>query len=213
MGGILTSTNGGYSEKYTKLRNEIRNGDFILYIGTSFMAKSIQYFDNCLYNHIGVVWIPENTDRLLTIDMWSAGLTCLPVSRRMESYKDFCILRPKVSELKTKVAISLAIEKWDGENVKYDNSLCLRIAVIKKTGIDLTGLGKKDKFICSEFIQYYCGLLGLKTYANINLITPEDFRRYIDENFELIYDDAPAPDMSFKNKNIWHLGGNNYNLT
>ena len=46
----------------------------------------------------------------------------------------------------------------------------------------------------------------------LNLITPEDFRRYIDDNFELIYDDAIAPDMSFQNKKIWHLGGDNYSL-
>ena len=176
MGEILTHTNNkGYPAKYDKLRDEIKNGDLLLYRGSSFLSKGIQYFDKAYYNHIGVVWRPEDMDRVLTLDMWSAGLTCSPVSRRMEGYKDFCILRPKVSELKTKTAISLAIEEWDGKDIKYDNQLILRVAMIKKLRIDLTGLGKKDKFICSEFIQHYCDLLGLKTYSMINLITPEDF--------------------------------------
>ena len=112
MGGILTSTNNNsYPEKYNKLRSEIKNGDLLLYRGTSFLAKGIQYFDKAYYNHIGVVWMPEDLDRILTLDMWSDGLTCIPVSRRMAGYKDFCILRPKVSELKTKTAISIAIEE------------------------------------------------------------------------------------------------------
>ena len=213
MGGILTHTNNkGYPEKYTKLREEIKNGDLILYRGSSIMAKGILYFDKAYYNHIGVVWRPQGVDRVLTLDMWTEGLDCVPVSRRMEGYKDFCILRPKVSNLKIESAIAESLEEWDGRNIKYDNSLILRIALIKKTGIDISGLGKKGNFICSEFAQYYCDLLGLKTYSMINLITPEDFRRYIDENFELIYDDAQAPDMSFKDKKIWHLGGENYGL-
>jgi hypothetical protein len=215
MGGILTHTNNkGYPEKYTKLRNEIQNGDLLLYKGTSFLAKGIQYFDKAYYNHIGVVWRPNDIDRVLTLDMWSEGLTCIPVSRRMEGYKDFCILRPKVSIEKSKEAIMKAIEKWDGKDVYYDKQLILRVAAIKKLKIDLSGLGKKDKFICSEFVQYYCDLLGLKTYSMINLITPEDFRRFIDDNFELLYDEAISPDMSYyeKESEIKCLFGHNYKL-
>jgi hypothetical protein len=46
--------------------------------------------------------------------MWQEGLTCLPLSRRMEGYKDFCILRPIVSEEKTKASISVSLEEWEG---------------------------------------------------------------------------------------------------
>lgn len=70
-------------------------------------------------------------------------------------------------------------------------------AMIKATRVDITGLGKSSKFICSEFAQKYCNYLGLKTYSNLKVITPEDFRRFMDENFEIIANDAPAADMSF----------------
>jgi hypothetical protein len=213
MGGILTKTNNtGFPEKYKLLRNEIKNGDLILYKGSSFLAKGIQYFDKAYYNHIGVVWKPEDCDRLLTLDMWQEGLTCIPVSRRMSGYKDFCILRPKVSEEISKKALSISLDEWDGRDIKYDNQLILRVAMIKKLRIDLTGLGKKDRFICSEFIQHYCDLIGLDTYSNINLITPEDFRRFIDDNFELLYDEAPAPNMYYyeKESEIKYLILSNY---
>lgn len=213
MGGILTHTNNtGYPEKYNKLRDEIKNGDLILYRGNSMLAKSIEYFDKAYYNHIGVVWRPEDTNRVLTLDMWSNGLDCIPLSRRMAGYKDFCILRPKVSNDKTESAIRLVMDDWDGRDIKYNYMLLFRVALIKKTGIDLTGFGNKDRFICSQFVQRYCDLLGLKTYSMINLITPEDFRRFIDDNFELIYDDAPSPDMSLSKKKIWTPGGESYDL-
>lgn len=215
MGGMLTNTSKkGYPEKYLLLRDEIKNGDLILYRGTSFLAKSIQYFDKAYYNHIGVAWRPEGCDRVLTLDMWSGGLDCIPLSRRMNGYGDFCILRPKVKQEIKNAAVGVVLEDWDGRDIKYDNTLLLRIAIIKKTGIDISGLGKKDKYICSEFAQRYCDLIGLRTYASLNLISPEDFRRFIDENFELLYDDGPVADVSCckKNDTIKCLFSENYKL-
>ena len=213
MGFITHSKSDECPEKYFDLRKEIKNGDLILYAGTSFMAKSIMYFDKAYYNHIGVVWRPEENERVLTVDMWTKGIDCVPLSRRMAGYKDFCILRPKTSSENIKSAISLLMDEWDGREIKYNYWILLRLALIKKTGIDLSGLGSNSsKFICSQFAQYYCDVLGFKTYNMVNLITPEDFRRFIDENFELLYDEAPKVDMSFEDKKIWHLGGKNYKL-
>lgn len=211
MAGILSS---GNTDKYYKIRPEIKNGDLILYRGESLIDKGIQFFDKAYYNHIGIVWEPEDIQRVLTIDMWSDGIECIPLSRRIKGYKDFCILRPRVSSDIIRDSISTIIEDLDGGDIKYDNSLILRIAVIKKLRIDLTGLGKKDRYICSELAQYYCDLLGINTYSRINLISPEDFRRFIDDNFQLIFDFAPCPDMSYyeKDREIRCIFGKNYKL-
>lgn len=186
MAVILTHTNNkGFPKKYEELRKEIKNGDLILYSGSSFLAKAIQYFDKAYYNHIGVVWKVEEADRLLTLDMWAEGLTCEPLSKRMEGYKDFCILRPKANKEIIDDAVNKLLTFWEGHNVKYDSLLLLRIALIKKTGVDLTGLSDKDKFICSEFARAYTNEL-FDTYKALDIITPEDFLRFIDENFEVI---------------------------
>lgn len=176
--------------KYVENRNIFKTGDLVLYRGSSFLAKNIQYFDNAYYNHIGIVVKVDEWDRVLTLDMWSQGIVLVPLSRRMAGYKDFCILRPYAKNGKIEESIKTILQSWDGREIKYDNLLLLRVALIKKTGIDLTGLGEKSKFICSELAQYYTHLLGLDVYDDINLITPQDFLRYKDTNFDVLLDDS-----------------------
>lgn len=186
---IFVKSNDKIPEKYYEVREQFQNGDIVLYKGSSFLAKSIQYFDKAYFNHIGIIWKVNN--RLFTLDMWKEGLVLTPLSNRMKGYKDFCVLRPKkVSLKKIDVAIDLSLDSWTG-NVKYDFFLLFRIALIKKTGIDITGLGKKKKFICSEFAQEFCNYLGIPTYKNIKLITPQDFMRFIDsKEFDILFDDS-----------------------
>ena len=211
---LLNTNDNEFPAKYTEIRDQIKNGDIVLYRGTGFLAKSIQYFDKAYYNHAGVVWRPEGEgiDKILTFDMWTDGLDCIPLSRRMEDYADFCIIRPNVSQSTINSALAHVLENWEGRDINYNYMLLLRIAMIKKTGIDMTGLGNKNKFICSQFAQFYTDLLGESTYSNINLITPEDFRRYMDGNFTKLFDNAPTPIMDFQKKIIWHFGGKDYTL-
>ena len=192
MNLLLTSDNANPPQKYIDNRDVFQTGDLVLYRGTSILSKGIQYFDNAYYNHIGVVIRLEEFDRNLTLDMWAQGLAFSPLSRRISGYKDFCILRPKVSEQKATEAIRSIMQSWDGRDIEYDKLLLLRVAIIKKTGIDFTGLGDKSKFICSELAQYYCHLLNLTVYDEHNLITPQDFLRYVDENFIVLLNDAPT---------------------
>lgn len=210
--GILSSGTTAVPKKYAEKRSIIKNGDIILYKGTSMLAKAIQYFDKAYYNHIGVVWKVEdpssNEYRVITMDMWTKGLVVVPLSERMSGYMDFCILRPNVKQDIIGPAIFEGLKLWEGK-VGYDYTLLLRVALIKKFGIDITSLGKKNRFICSEFAQAYCKYLT-PTYNNINLITPEDFRRYIDNNYELILDDAPTPNMDYVGKKVWSIGSDNY---
>jgi hypothetical protein len=201
------------SKKYNDSRDTIQNGDIILYRGSSLMAHSIQYLDKAYYNHVGVVWKVEDPDtkeyRLLTMDMWTKGLCLVPLSERMSEYDDFCIIRPVVKDAVTDSAIFSSLKQWEGK-IGYDYMLLLRIALIKKMGVDISNLGKSDKYICSEFAQYYCSLLNITTYDNIKLITPEDFRRFIDSNFNIMLDDAPS--VKYHNtKKVWSLKGT-YNI-
>ena len=192
--GLISSSTNEIPQKYLDHRSEIQNGDIILYRGSSTLAKLIEYFDNAYYNQIGVVWKVVDPDtneyRLLTMDMWTNGLVVIPLSERMRGYKDFCIIRPMVKQDIIESAIFNSLKQWEGK-VGYDFTLLLRIAIIKKTGIDITGLGKSNKYICSEFIQNYCSSLKISTFDNLSLITPEDFRRYNDPSkFKVLLDNG-----------------------
>jgi len=175
---------------YYNIRKEIKDGDVIAYHGNGFMSKSIQFFDKAYYNHVGIAkWIGN---RLFTIDMWHFGIEIVPMSRRMKTYKEFCIIRPKnKSSQFIDVVIDSVIEKIE-RDTKYDYFLLPRIALLKKTGIDLVNMGKKSRFICSELCQYFFNNLEIDCYKNINLITPQDFIRKANEDkVELLFDLSP----------------------
>lgn len=175
---------------YYNIRKDIKDGDIIAYRGNGFLAKTIQFFDNAYYNHVGIAkWIGN---RLFTIDMWYQGIEIVPLSRRMKYYDKFCIIRPlnKSSQL-VDVVIDSVIEKIE-RDAKYDYFLLPRIAFLKKTGIDLVRLGKNNRYVCSELCQYFFNNLEIDCYKNINLITPQDFIRKANEDeVELLFDLSP----------------------
>ena len=177
-------------KEYYNIRNQLKDGDMVLYRGHGFMSKSINYFDNSFYNHIGIVkWIGN---RLFTIDMWTHGIEIVPLSRRMKGYDKFCIARIKDKSVDfIDKALDSVFEKIE-RDTKYDYFLLPRIAFYKKTGIDLVGLGKIDRDICSELCRYFSNNLEVDCYKNVNLITPQDFiRKKDDKEVEILFDLSP----------------------
>lgn len=175
--------------EYYNIRNEIQDGDVILYRGNSLLSKMIQYFDDAYYNHSGIV--KKIGNRLFTIDMWDFGIEFVPLSRRMKKYDEFCIVRSKETFSETTNAINFLFEKIE-RDTKYDYLLLLRIAIYKKTGIDLVNFGKKSRFICSELCQYFFDKLKIDVYKNINLITPQDFIKYKNiSKIDILFDYSP----------------------
>ena len=179
-----------YCKEYYNVRSEFKDGDIVLYRGSGFMSNSINYFDNSYYNHIGIAkWIGN---RLFTIDMWTQGIEIVPLSRRIKTYNEFCIIRVKDKSIDfIDKSIDSIFEKVE-RDTKYDYFLLPRIAFYKKTGIDLVGMGKRNRFICSELCQYFTNNLEIDCYKNVNLITPQDFIRKADKNqVEILFDMSP----------------------
>lgn len=158
--------------------NKAINGDIILYKGRGLISGLIRYFDNAQFTHVGVVWHPERTSHKLTLDMWTTGLTCLPLKRRVSIYDEFCIIRPNKPTFVLDSVINDLLYEWDGSNIKYDYMLLLRIAIYKKLKLS-PSMGRGKRFICSEFAQRYAEMIGLTSYLNNKLITPQDFLRMI----------------------------------
>jgi hypothetical protein len=175
---------------YYNVRKDFKDGDIILYRGSSFLSKSIQYFDSAYYNHVGVVKLIG--DRLFTIDMWTHGIEIVPLSRRMKGYQEFCVVRVKDKEQDELIySIDSIIEKIE-RDTKYDYLLLPRIAFYKKTKIDLVGIGNRNRFICSELVQYFTNTLNVECYKDIELITPQDFLRESNIiEIEILYDLSP----------------------
>lgn len=179
---------GNIKDKYKSIRSELKNGDIILYSADSAASHWIRYFDNAYFTHIGIIWLFGT--RVFTLDMWPKGLCLVPASKRVSEHLDFAILRP-TNRTDIDNAIIESLKMWEG-NVKYDYFILLRIALKKKTGLDLFQfIESKKKMICSEFVQWYCQQIGIDCYNNLELITPQDFVRNKNNQLTLIYDDTP----------------------
>lgn len=167
-----------HSDDYYSVRSQIQKGDIVLIQRRSFISSCIRYFDNAYWTHVGIVH--EMGDRLITIDMWNRGIELVPLSRRINDSEEFRIYRPVTSKQAIDKAITNIINIWERDR-NYDYWLLLRIAIFKKTGIDLAGLGSKKRNVCSELVQEYTESIGLDCYRSVDLITPEDFVRYADD--------------------------------
>lgn len=148
--------------------NNAINGDIILYKGKGLTSSLIRYFDDAQFSHVGVVWCPEKVNHKLTLDMWTTGLTCLPLKRRVSIYDEFCIVRPNRPQELINNAIDKLLYKWDGTSIKYDYMILLRIAIAKKLKLNVS-MGRAAKDICSEFAQTYTELIEVFCYLNNRL--------------------------------------------
>jgi hypothetical protein len=162
---------------YINIRDQIKDGDMLLYHGKSLLAKSIQYFDDAHFNHIGIAkWVGK---RLFTIEMWNKGIDFIPLSRRMNTYIDFSVIRPNdVNPKLIQDGLDATLGLFESDE-QYDYLMLLRIAILKKTGVNLVNLKEKNTFICSELAQYFCNQIGVTCYEKISPITPQDFIRHI----------------------------------
>jgi len=166
-------------EKYAIYRSVAKDGDILLFRGNTIPAKGIQYFDKAYYNHSAIVF--WNRGRLEILDAWYGGLVKVPASKRMRDYEkgDFCVVRLQASAEDINRGINALNDRWQAE-VKYHYAMLFRIALIKKTGIDITGITKRNRTICSFATREYTNAVGIECYRNIPLITPEEFKRQLD---------------------------------
>jgi len=190
--------------KYDRYRLDAVDGDIILWKGNGLISNLIRKFDNfyinddnikiknkAYYTHISFVhW---HRDRLENCDAWTNGITNVPMSHRIKQYKDFCVLRPTNSS-KIEYGIFKGLGDWESE-IKYDYLKLLRLTIIKKFGIDITGLTNNSKQICSSFIQKYSENIGLNSYKFRKLLTPQDFIRFVNHGIynneiEILFNDT-----------------------
>lgn len=193
-------------EKYTNLRKQIKTGDIILYRGKGIVSRLIQKFDNnAYYNHTGIAyWIGE---RLFTVDAWTNGVQLIPMSRRMNMYLDFCVIRknnPTIPLLRTgmnnllnRVEIS---EKYGYfallKRLLYLKDHWFFNFLFKLKILSLQDGQNDDRPVCSDVSRDFAKDYGATCYDKVNLPSPEDLRRYADkQQFTILFDDAPPAEI------------------
>ena len=163
------------------VRPNIQSGDIMLFRGKHLLARTIQFFDNATYNHVGIVY--ESLGRFFVIDSNENGVRPDFLSERCMKYEEVAVLRPcEKYRAKINSAIEAIIALAD-EKIKYDFMLLPRIAIARKLGIDFLQLGSEQRDLCSEWARRYARALGATCYDNGTWITPQDFIRLAKDDF------------------------------
>ena len=189
-------------EKYLTLRDQIQQGDIILFHGNALISRAIRWLDNAPYNHAGLVF--EATGRKFVMESTHGGVNprFLSVVMKKEKYTNFCIIRPKAW---TKEQISAALELVfnDSEEViDYDHKLILQIAIKRLFNRNIR-MDSQRLDICSEFTRRYTRFLKDTIADNYEMptmpnefITPWDFVLYARANFDVLFNDFHNPNDS-----------------
>lgn len=166
-------------QKYQSVRSRLNNGDVILFSGSGFLARTIQFFTKGRFNHVGIVWIAMN--RVFIIDSNAPGVHPDFLSARVDVYKDFEIVRFNKPQDEINNSLCWLMDKsQEGTGIKYNFLRLLRIAVKDATGKDLKWLDEKGHDICSQFVQLYSDKLGIQCFEDLPLITPMDYDEKLD---------------------------------
>jgi hypothetical protein len=113
------------------------------------------------------------------VDMWTRGISFVPLSKRLQIYPIFHVLRPDISQDDKSVYLQKIFQRWqENKHLKYDYFLLPRIAIAKKLKIDFLAWGKEEKYICSEFVVDFYARYFAPQLKKIELITPQDFVRH-----------------------------------
>lgn len=176
-------------EKYNSIKDNLKNGDIILFRGSAFISKSIEFFDHAYFSHSGVILKTDDQLFILdsTFDKKVNGVEVDFLINTIKSEVDFCVLRPKTNIKQTSVsgiittineatirnALSKAIEQGI-EGFKYNFWFYLQFLIYRFFKWDETSITSKHAYVCSQFVQFYTDQLGINEYRADKLITPED---------------------------------------
>ena len=189
------------TEKYNRIRNEIKNGDIILFRGSSLLSRTIQWGDSidgkkAYYNHAGIAI--KLGSRLLVVDSNAPGIHLDFLSIRMAEYIDFCVVRINngFSQLEIDSCLNRVLDRVESSQIKYEFSLLPKIAISRKFGIRLKFNDKENRDICSMFCnqRFLSQCAGIKcmrdTLSKYDYLTPQDTLRYADGELKVLFDDS-----------------------
>lgn len=173
-------------EKYQLLRPSIKDGDLILFHGVGFVAKIIQHCDKAYWNHIGVV--TERHGALFIVDSTGKGVQADRLSYRIEKYRDFIILKPKVNRELIDMEMKRLLMRSDPETIRYDFNNGIKELFNRKFRPSFKIKPNEKQDICSDFVSRYAVNLDLvySEFKSLRVPFPEDYLRHYNKNVEII---------------------------
>ena len=140
---------------YDDYRNEMRNGDVLLFRGTGLVSWMIQKRTKSPYSHAGIVawW----NDRLMVLEAVGHGVCAMPLSRNVKKYHggvDYYRANVNIDSDTRKQMVVFAQEQLGKE---YAHRQLFRYAAMHLLGIpfsqhDQGAQGAAGKYFCSHYV-------------------------------------------------------------
>jgi adenine-specific DNA methylase len=181
------------SEKYKRVRGQIKDGDFILFSGTGVVASVIREADSDSFaSHIGRVVKLKN--RFLIVDSNARGNKPEWLSTRIESYyknSDFIVIRSSVDEDIIQSNVVDFINESDEARTKYDFRNGIKELLNRAFGFKLKIKLRGKYNICSQSVRKSFEALNMGTlqFTLLSIAFPQDYIRFRNEfTTELLFE-------------------------
>lgn len=170
------------SEKYKRVRGQIKDGDFIVFSGTGIVASVIREADSDSFaSHIGRVVKLKN--RFLIVDSNARGNKPEWLSTRIEEYyknSDFIIIRSNLDEDIIQSNVVDFINESDDARTKYDFTNGIKELLNRAFGFKLKIKLRGKYNICSQSVRKSFQALDMCTlqFTLLSIAFPQDYIRF-----------------------------------
>ena len=172
---------------YEKYRNEILNGDILLYAGSGLLSKLIRWVTKSTYSHAGLaVWW---NDRLMVLEAIGKGVVLTPMSKSVSHYKgqvDWYTSIKSIPKTKRLNMVQFAQQELGKEYSKWRLLLFGYILILGKDKDRRDELREENSLICSHYVaQVY-------NYGGV------DLAKGVSDSFTSPRDIADSPELDFQ---------------
>ena len=152
----------------------IKTGDCGLISSSSWLAKRIQYFQKCIWNHAFIFW--WNYDELFVVEADRRGICLTPFSDYINSNKKIMILKPKFRVDGSEYG-SFMLKYCGKTRYGYGNLLLAQSIKFITAGRIWIGPSVNEKtktFICGEFVAFVYNHFNKWLFEDWNRLAPSD---------------------------------------
>jgi hypothetical protein len=163
---------------------EIKTGDNLLVSGKKFLARVIQKFESCHWNHSAMFW--WNYDELMVIEADKRGICITPFKDYINGKADLLILKPKFAVDGSEYG-KFMLPFCGHTRYQYGNLLLAQSIRFLTGGRLWLGPNDPEKdpkaFICGQWVAYvYYHMTDKYMFPDWPRIAPSDI--FVNKNFE-----------------------------
>ncbi len=164
-------------QQYDDVRNQIRNGDVLMYRGRSFVSRLIRCFTKSRYSHAGLaVWW---NDRLMVMEAVRKGVIVNPLSVNVARYDGRVEWFASVNEIPENERIELVrfAQQELGKEYATWKIIAIGLAILFGKSIETKDkLRRERRLFCSYYVAQAYNSIGkdLKTQVSDRFMTPDD---------------------------------------